>query len=103
MKCSIKIRSFNYIILEKIIELFLKESPNFNINKISIIRLPKKKRKFSLIKSPHVHKKSREQFETIYYNRLLNIEGSKEKIEKIIKYMIIENKYTFYYKVKWYC
>ena len=50
-----------------------------------------------------MHKKSREQFETIYYNRLLNIEGSKEKIEKIIKDMIIENKYTFYYKVKWYC
>jgi small subunit ribosomal protein S10 len=101
MKCSIKLKSFNNMVLEKISDICLKEAKNLNISKVSVIRLPKKVRKFSLIKSPHVHKKSREQFEIINYTRLLKIDGSKEVLEKIIENNIINNKHTFYYKIQW--
>jgi len=101
MKCYIKIKSFNHIILENISKQFLKESKTHNIKKASIIGLPKKLKKFSLIKSPHVHKKSREQFEIISHNKILYLEGSKLNIEKIIENNIYNNKYTFYFKIKW--
>jgi small subunit ribosomal protein S10 len=100
-KCSIRLKSFNYIIIENIANKFLDEANKLNLDKASIIRLPKNIKKFSLIKSPHVHKKSREQFETITYSRLLHIEGSKEMLEKLINKIIIKNKYSFYYKVEW--
>ena len=37
------------------------------------IPLPTKKEKFTVNKSPHVHKKSRDQFEIRTHNRLLDI------------------------------
>ena len=101
MKCSIKLKSFNYLILEKITEFCIEESKQLESINISIIRLPKKIKKFSLIKSPHVHKKSREQFESINYSRLIYLEGAKSNLEKIIGKAIINNKNTFYYKIKW--
>lgn len=41
----------------------------FEIKKI--INLPNKKKKTTVLKSPHVNKKSREQFEIRYYKRIL--------------------------------
>tara|TARA_R110001592_G_scaffold150202_4_gene376001 strand:- start:5468 stop:5743 length:276 start_codon:yes stop_codon:yes gene_type:complete len=89
------------MILEAISDLCLKESKKINLKKASLIRLPKKLKKFSLIKSPHVHKKSREQFEVLNYNRILYLEGPKDILEKFIEKNIIQNKHTFYFKVQW--
>jgi len=101
MKCYIKLKSFNHIILENISKICLSEAKKANIEKVSIIRLPKKLKKFSLIKSPHVHKKSREQFEVSNHNRLLCLEGSKKELDKLIKTNIIDNKHAFFFKVQW--
>jgi small subunit ribosomal protein S10 len=101
MKCYINLKSFNYIILEIVSKICLDEAKKANFKKASIIRLPKRLKKFSLIKSPHVHKKSREQFEILNYNRILCLEGPKEKLENIVKEKLINNKYTFFFKIKW--
>jgi small subunit ribosomal protein S10 len=101
MKCCIKLKSFNYIILETISKVCLNEAKKANLKKASIIRLPKKLKKFSLIKSPHVHKKSREQFEIINYNRILYLEGPQKKLENIIKKKLINNKHAFFFKIQW--
>jgi small subunit ribosomal protein S10 len=101
MKCYIKIKSFNHIILENISKNFLNESKIYNIKQASSIGLPKRLKKFSLIKSPHVHKKSREQFESLTHNKILYVEGSKLNVEKIIKNSIYNNKHTFSFKIKW--
>ena len=37
------------------------------------IRLPKEKRRWCLLKSPHVNKKSREHFEATVYNRTIEV------------------------------
>jgi small subunit ribosomal protein S10 len=101
MKCYIKLKSFNYIILENIFKLCLLETIKTKLVKTSLIRLPNKSKKFSLIKSPHVHKKSREQLETLDYNRILLLEGPKEVLEKIISKNIIYNKRAFFFQIKW--
>lgn len=101
MKCCVKLKSFNYIILETISKICLSEAKKTQSIKASIIRLPKKLRKFSLIKSPHVDKKSREQFEVLNYNRILHLEGPKEILERIVMKNILNNKHTFYFKIQW--
>ena len=101
MKCSIKLKSFNYMILEAISDLCLKEAKKANLKKASLIRLPKELKKFSLIKSPHVHKKSREQFEVLNYKRILYLEGSKEILNEILEKTIVNNKHTFFFKIQW--
>ena len=41
----------------------------------SIIALPEKKNRVTLLKSPHVNKSAREQFEIRYYRTLLKIKS----------------------------
>jgi len=43
------------------------------------IPLPTKKRKFTVLKSPHVNKTAREQFQLCTYKRLLDIYSSSTK------------------------
>jgi small subunit ribosomal protein S10 len=101
MKCYIKLKSFNYIILDNISKACLNEAKKANFQKANLIRLPKKLKKFSLIKSPHVHKKSREQFEILNYNRVLYLEGPEKTLENIIRKKLTNNKYTFFFKIQW--
>jgi len=54
--------------LNNIIKLFIKLYPSSNI-----INLPLSKKKITIIKSPHIFKKSREQFESIISKKLLII------------------------------
>jgi ribosomal protein S10 len=44
------------------------------------IRLPKKIQKFTVLRSPHVNKKSREQFETRLYKRVFILTSSRSSI-----------------------
>jgi small subunit ribosomal protein S10 len=51
-----------------LLKLFLKKK---NI-KISIINLPTNKTKYTILKSPHIDKRSRDQFEKVIYKSLIN-------------------------------
>ena len=46
------------------------------------IPLPKRKRRWCLLKSPHVNKKSREHFEATTYSRIIDIHLEINKIDK---------------------
>jgi small subunit ribosomal protein S10 len=46
------------------------------------IRLPKEKRRWCLLKSPHVNKKSREHFETTIYGRSIQVLVRPNEIEQ---------------------
>ena len=43
------------------------------------VPLPNKKRVFTVLRSPHVDKKSREQFELVHHHRILDIESPSEQ------------------------
>lgn len=100
-KCNIILKSFNYKNLERISNSCFERVKEEENVKFSLTRLPKRKRKITLIKSPHVHKKSREQFEIITYNRLIVLKGPKERLTKIIQDSISNNPLSFYFKLNW--
>jgi len=69
---SIKVKSFNC----KLLEFYLSLLHNFFLGNgciIKIVPLPIKKKKWSVLKSPHVHSKSKDQFEMRVYSRILLI------------------------------
>ena len=46
------------------------------------IPLPKKKRRWCLLKSPHVNKKSREHFEATTYSRIIDISMETSEVDQ---------------------
>ena len=74
----IKLRSFNSKSLDKANQSIISKANKFDLTNISKVNLKKKKKKFTLLKSPHVHKKAREQFELCVYKSVI-ICGSKVK------------------------
>jgi small subunit ribosomal protein S10 len=86
MKIYFKLKSYHPIYLEN----FCKEANNlaqstFN-KKLSQVNLPKKTERFTVLKSPHVDKKARDQFERITYKRLMVLDAiSADKIQILIK------------------
>lgn len=82
-KIKIKAISFNSTIL-KIYSFFLSKLAKKLNCRYSISFLPKKSKKIILLKSPHVHKKAREQFQVLTYSFILILVVS--KVSEIISY-----------------
>ncbi len=75
---TIKFSHFNYRYLHDLLNnlIFLINlllSPKF----ISLVDLPNKKKTKTILRSPHIFKKSREQFSKIIYNKLLILKFNK--------------------------
>jgi ribosomal protein S10 len=75
---SLKISSTNNRVLTLYKE-FLKKNLNRAKAKYSFVFLPKTKKSFSLLKSPHVYKKAIENFEFVKYKIVCFIEKSIHK------------------------
>ena len=70
---QLNIKSFDIIRLEKLSNLILAGTNDINIK--GPFRLPVKIKKVTVLKSPHVHKKAREQFEIRTHHRLFTIKS----------------------------
>jgi len=70
----IRLQSYNQVSL-KVIEKKIKQFSTNNNIKYSSISLPIRKRKITLLKSPHVNKKARDQLELLILNRLVILKG----------------------------
>jgi small subunit ribosomal protein S10 len=81
IKLILKLKSFHPYYLNKFVILVQKKLKSFNIFLIKQIFLPKKKQHFTVLRSPHVDKKARDQFEKITYNRLLVLEIQNNNID----------------------
>ena len=46
---------------------------NHNIDTLSVIPLPRTIKRFTVLRSPHVYKKAREQFQSITHTRLITL------------------------------
>jgi small subunit ribosomal protein S10 len=49
------------------------------------ISFPKKKKRFTILKSPHVHKKARDQFELETHTKILKIKGTSQNIKEFME------------------
>jgi small subunit ribosomal protein S10 len=80
---KIKLKSIDKISLNLYIN-FLKEKIKLYNKQYSIFNLPKKIKRITLLKSPHVNKKAREQFEIKIYTVIIKIKIDLFKLKSLL-------------------
>ena len=78
-KIRIKLKSYDHNLLDKSAEKIVKTVKSTGAVVSGPIPLPTHKRIYTVLKSPHVNKKAREQFELCAYKRLMDIYSSSSK------------------------
>ena len=85
-KYQIKIISLHRDSLNLYINFLTKTLQSIKIN-FSICNLPKKKNRITLLKSPHVNKSAREQFEIKYYSTVIQLNDNIN--QKILETLLV--------------
>nr|QFP99070.1 ribosomal protein S10 [Telonemida sp.] len=98
--CNIKIKSFNSRTLDNFFNSLTKDIKEQKVS-MSFTRLPTRISKITLIKSPHVYKKSREQFESRHYTRVIKLRGPKDQIQSLLTRLFSKQYTSIYNKVEW--
>ncbi|MEJ6686284.1 MAG: 30S ribosomal protein S10 [Crocinitomicaceae bacterium] len=78
-KIRIKLKSYDHNLVDKSAEKIVKTVKSTGAIVSGPIPLPTHKRIYTVLKSPHVNKKAREQFELCAYKRLMDIYSSSSK------------------------
>lgn len=85
-KIRIKLKSYDHNLVDKSAEKIVKTVKNTGAVVSGPIPLPTHKRIYTVLRSPHVNKKSREQFQLCAYKRLMDIYSSSSKtIDALMK------------------
>jgi small subunit ribosomal protein S10 len=85
-KIRIKLKSYDYNLVDKSAEKIVKTVKATGAVVNGPIPLQTHKKIFTVLRSPHVNKKSREQFQLSAYKRLLDIYSSSSKtIDALMK------------------
>jgi len=78
-RIRIKLKSYDFNLVDKSAEKIVKTVKMTGAVINGTIPLPTHKRIFTVLRSPHVNKKHREQFQVCTYKRLLDIYSSSSK------------------------
>jgi small subunit ribosomal protein S10 len=78
-KIRIKLKSYDHNLVDKSAEKIVKTVKGTGAVVSGPIPLPTRKQIFTVLSSPHVNKKSREQFQLCSYKRLIDIHSSSAK------------------------
>ena len=78
-KIRIKLRAYDHRLLDKSTDKIIQTAKNTGAAISGPIPLPTRKTIYTILRSPHVDKKSREQFETRIHKRLVDIHNSTPK------------------------
>ena len=85
-KIRIKLRSYDHNLVDKSAEKIGKTVKSTGAVVSGPIPLPTHKRMFTVLRSPHVNKKAREQFQLCSYKRMMDIYSSSSKtIDALMK------------------
>lgn len=85
-KIRIKLRSYDHNLVNKSAKKIVKTVKSTGAVVSGPIPLPTHKRIFTVLRSPHVNKKAREQFQLCSYKRLMDIYSSSSKtIDALMK------------------
>ncbi len=85
-RIRIKLKSYDHNLVDKSSEKIVKTVKTTGAIVAGPIPLPTKKKIFTVLRSPHVNKKAREQFELNAYVRLLDIYSSSTKtVDSLMK------------------
>jgi len=75
----IKLKAYDHILIDKSTERIVKTAKSTGAMIVGPIPLPTKKSVYTVLRSPHVDKKSREQFERRVHKRLVDILNTSPK------------------------
>ena len=78
-RIRIKLKSYDHNLVDKSAEKIVKTVKSTGAVVSGPIPLPTHKRIYTVLKSPHVNKKAREQFELNSYKRMMDIYSSSSK------------------------
>ena len=85
-KIRIKLKSYDFNLVDKSAEKIVKTVKTTGAIVTGPIPLPTKKKIFTVLKSPHVNKKSREQLEIRTHLRLMDImEPTEKTVDALMK------------------
>ena len=85
-KIRIKLKSYDHNLVDKSAEKIVKIVKSTGAVVSGPIPLPTQKKIYTVLRSPHVNKKAREQFQLSAYKRLLDIHSSTAKtIDSLMK------------------
>jgi small subunit ribosomal protein S10 len=72
-RIRLTLRSYDHQLLDKAVKLIAMTAKRTGTDLVGPIPLPNLTRRFTVLRSPHIDKKSREQFEIITHKRILDI------------------------------
>lgn len=85
-KIRIKLKSYDFNLVDKSAEKIVKTVKSTGAVISGPIPLPTKRKIFTVLKSPHVNKKARDQYQVCSYKRLLDIYSSTPKtVDSLMK------------------
>ena len=85
-KIRIKLKSYDFNLVDRSAEKIVKTVKSTGAVVSGPIPLPTHKKIFTVLRSPHVNKKAREQFQLCAYKRLIDIYGSSSKtVDSLMK------------------
>jgi len=85
-KIRIRLRAFDHKLLDQSAVDIVDTAKKTGAKVVGPIPLPTQKNKYCVLKSPHVDKKSREQFEIRTHKRLLDIlEPTQQTVDALMK------------------
>ncbi|HRN77679.1 MAG TPA: 30S ribosomal protein S10 [Candidatus Dependentiae bacterium] len=78
-RIRLKLRSYDHRLLDKAVKQIVLTVRRTGAQLMGPVPLPNKRRCFTVLRSPHVDKKSREQFELTTHKRVLDIVAPSDK------------------------
>jgi small subunit ribosomal protein S10 len=72
-RIRIRLKAFDHRLLDQSVEEIVDTAKRTGATVVGPVPLPTKVERYTVLRSPHVDKKSREQFETRIHKRLLDI------------------------------
>lgn len=85
-KIRLMLRSYDHQLLDKAVRQIVLTVKRTGSQIMGPVPLPNKKRCFTVLRSPHIDKKSREQFEITTHRRLLDIVSpSDQTMDALVK------------------
>ena len=85
-RLRIKLRAYDYGILDNSVDEIVQTAKETGTRIIGPIPLPTEINKFTVLRSPHIYKKSREQFEMRTHKRLIDIiDPTQQTIDGLMK------------------
>ena len=78
-RIRLTLKSYDHRLLDKAVKLIVSTVKRTGSQLMGPVPLPNKRRCFTVLRSPHVDKKSREQFELTTHKRILDIISPSDK------------------------